>query len=52
MKTILKPLYSLLKLFSRKKKPVRKHKISTRNKWLYPEDNFGKMERGVEYDEK
>lgn len=22
--------------------------VSTKNKWLYPEDNFGKLERGVE----
>ena len=44
--------YTRLKIFSRKKKPVRTHKISTRNKWLYPGDNFGKMECGVEYDEK
>jgi hypothetical protein len=22
--------------------------LSTKNKWLYPEDNFGKLERGVE----
>ena len=21
--------------------------IATKNKWLYPEDNFGKMEKGV-----
>jgi hypothetical protein len=50
MKIILKPLYSLLGLFSRKKKPVKTHQISTKNKWLYPEDSFGKMERGVQYD--
>ena len=22
--------------------------VSTKNKWLYPKDNFGKLERGVE----
>ena len=25
-------------------------KIKTKNKWLYPTDNFGKLERGVVYD--
>jgi hypothetical protein len=24
-----------------------KHKISKKNKWLYPTDNFGKLEKGV-----
>ena len=24
--------------------------VSTKNKWLYPEDNFGKLERGVEWE--
>ena len=24
--------------------------VKTKNKWLYPEDNFGKMEKGVVYD--
>lgn len=52
MKTILKALNSLVKLFSRKKTPVNNHKISKKNKWLYPEDSFGKMEHGVEYDKK
>ena len=42
------------KLFLRKKrtndfKPVIiPQELSTRNKWLYPEDNYGKLERGVE----
>lgn len=49
MKTILKSLYSLLSLFPRKKKLVKRYQISTKNKWLYPEDNFGKMERGIEF---
>ena len=52
MKTILKVLNSLVKLFYRKKTPVNNHKISKKNKWLYPEDSFGKMEHGVEYDKK
>ncbi len=53
MKTILKAFYNLSKLFLKKKKPITKHQIpthqiSTKNKWLYPDDNFGKLERGVE----
>jgi hypothetical protein len=28
-------------------KKVIQPKIPTKNKWLYPTDNFGKMERGV-----
>ena len=24
-----------------------KHKILKKNKWLYPTDNFGKLEKGV-----
>ena len=29
--------------------PIRfiKHKISKKNKWLHPTDNFGKLEKGV-----
>ena len=29
--------------------PIRfiKHKISKRNRWLYPTDSFGKLEKGV-----
>jgi len=50
MKSILKSLNSIKRLIFRTKKPVKTHQISTKNKWLYPEDNFGKMERGVEYD--
>lgn len=50
MKTILKVLNSLVKLFSINKKPFNNHKISKKNKWLYPEDSFGKMEHGVEYE--
>jgi hypothetical protein len=52
MKTILKTLNNFVKLFSRKKTPVNNNKISKKNKWLYPEDSFGKMEHGVEYDKK
>jgi hypothetical protein len=53
MKTILKAFYNLSRLLLVKEKPftinqVSKHKISTKNKWLNPEDNFGKLERGVE----
>ena len=53
MKTILKAFYNLPRLLFIKEKPfsihqVSKHKISTKNKWLYPKDNFGKLERGVE----
>jgi len=52
MKTIIKTFYNLSRLFL-KKKPKSKHQIptyqiSTKNKWLYPDDNFGKLERGVE----
>jgi hypothetical protein len=42
------------KLFLRNKrtnkfKPVIiPQELSTRNKWLYPDDNYGKLERGVE----
>lgn len=49
MKTILKTLNNFVKLFARKKTPVNNHKKSKKNKWLYPEDSFGKMEHGVEY---
>ena len=48
------PLQYFSKLFLRKKrtnkfKPVIiPQELSTRNKWLYPEDNYGKLERGVE----
>ena len=52
MKTILKVLNSIVKLFSRKKTTVNNNKISKKNKWLCPEDSFGKMEHGVEYDKK
>ena len=53
MKTILKAFYNLSKLLLKKKKPITKHQIpthqiSTKNKWLYPDDSFGKLERGVE----
>ncbi len=30
------------------KKPI----ISDKNKWLYPTDEFGKMEKGTEYESK
>ena len=48
------PLQYFTKLFLRKKrtnkfKPVIiTQELSTRNKWLYPDDNYGKLERGVE----
>jgi hypothetical protein len=53
MKTKLKAFYNLPRLLFIKEKPftinqVSKHKISTKNKWLNPKDNFGKLERGVE----
>ena len=50
------PLQYFSKLFLRKKrtnkfKPVIiPQELSTRNKWLYPEDNYGKLERGVEWE--
>lgn len=50
MKSILKLLISIKRLLIRGKKPIKTHHISTKNKWLYPEDSFGKLERGVEYD--
>ena len=52
MKSILKSLNSIKRLIFRTKKPVKTNQISTKNKWLYPEDSFGKMEHGVEYDKK
>jgi len=47
---------SLLKLFfkSNKQNALNKqlasnsHQVKTKNKWLYPEDNFGTLKRGVE----
>ena len=53
MKIILKAFCNLPRLLFIKEKPftinqVSKRKISTKNKWLNPEDNFGKLERGVE----
>jgi len=44
---------SLLSLFrfinNRKRTYINdsKHQMTTKNKWLYPNDNFGKLERGV-----
>lgn len=29
-----------------------KPKITTKNKWLYPTDEFGMLEKGVEFDSK
>lgn len=52
MNRILKLINSLLRLSPRKMKLVNTHQISIKNKWLNPQDNFGKLERGVEYDEK
>jgi len=43
--------------FNNKKKEksdnkTNKMEISDRNKWLYPTDEFGKMETGVEFESK
>jgi hypothetical protein len=29
-----------------------KSEMNTKNKWLHPTDEFGKMEKGVEFDSK
>jgi len=47
-------LISMLFNFFRKRKntneKVIKPKMPTKNKWLYPTDNFGKMKKGVVLD--
>ena len=43
---------SLSRVFKKRHKANQKginHQIATKNKWLYPTDSFGKLERGVEY---
>jgi hypothetical protein len=48
------PLHHIVKLIFKKQRtnsfePINiPQVVSTKNKWLYPEDNFGKLERGVE----
>jgi hypothetical protein len=48
------PLHYIVRLIFKKQKmssfeSINKSQVvSTKNKWLYPEDNFGKLERGVE----
>lgn len=43
-------------LFNKNEKKVTKEPnkpiISDKNKWLYPTDEFGKMEKGTEYESK
>ena len=48
------PLYYIVRLIFKKQRKnsfesINKPQVvSTKNKWLYPDDNFGKLERGVE----
>ena len=48
------PLHYIVRLIFKKQKmssfePINMPQVvSAKNKWLYPEDNFGKLERGVE----
>ena len=50
------PLHHIVKLIFKKQRtnsfePINiPQVVSTKNKWLYPEDNFGKLERGVEWE--
>ena len=49
MKSLLKLLLNTIKRdTSKKHEKNNSHQVKTKNKWLYPEDNFGKLKRGVE----
>ena len=49
--TIKEKYTTLLKQKMSSFKPINMPQVvSTKNKWLYPEDNFGKLERGVEWE--
>lgn len=48
------PLQYIVRIIFKKQRmnsfePINKSQmVSTKNKWLYPDDNFGKLKRGVE----
>lgn len=47
MKSLLKLLFNTIKRdTSKKHEKSDSQKVKTKNKWLYPEDNFGVLERG------
>jgi hypothetical protein len=47
MKSLLKLLWNTIKRDTRKKHEKSDSlQVKTKNKWLYPEDNFGVLERG------
>tara|TARA_B110000037_G_scaffold178223_1_gene203865 strand:- start:138 stop:299 length:162 start_codon:yes stop_codon:yes gene_type:complete len=50
-KLIIKFLTKFLKK-PQKKKSLEKFTILDKNPWLYPTDNFGKLEKGVVYNSK
>jgi len=49
MKSLLTLLLNTIKRDPREKHTIStSQQIKTKNKWLYPEDNFGELKRGVE----
>ena len=47
IKSLLKLLFNTIKRDTIKKhEKSDSHQVKTKNKWLYPEDNFGVLERG------
>jgi hypothetical protein len=49
MKSLFKLFFKSNKQNARDKQSFSaSHQVKTKNKWLYPEDNFGTLKRGVE----
>tara|TARA_B110000046_G_C12728271_1_gene287455 strand:+ start:13 stop:225 length:213 start_codon:yes stop_codon:yes gene_type:complete len=52
VKKLIRLLVNKLRKQPKKNKIVQKFTISDKNPWLYPTDNFGKLEKGVVHDNK
>lgn len=52
IKSLLKLLFNTIKRdTSKKHEKSASHQVKSKNKWLYPEDNFGVLERGKAWSE-